>query len=134
MADAILVLNAGSSSLKFSAFALDGGDLELVMRGQVEGLHSAPRFSAFDGDGAKVGSKVWDHGAELGHDGAIAYLAEFLRAHRGGFELAAIGHRVVHGGLEFSQPVRVTPAVISALEKLVPLAPLHQPHNLKPID
>jgi len=103
------------------------------MRGQVEGIYSAPRFSAVDGQGNALGARTWDGGAALGHDGAIAWLAEFLRAHRGGFALAAVGHRVVHGGLAYSQPVRATPEVVAELEKLVPLAPLHQPHNLKPI-
>ncbi|HET7793291.1 MAG TPA: acetate kinase, partial [Rhizobacter sp.] len=79
MAGLILVLNAGSSSIKFSAFALQGDALELVMRGQVEGIYSAPRFSAVDGQGNALGARTWDGGAALGHDGAIAWLAEFLR-------------------------------------------------------
>jgi len=129
----VLVLNAGSSSIKFSVFAATGPGMPLVLRGQIEGLYTAPRFVAKDVQGAVVGSKTWNEGTELGHGGAIAYLADFLREHSGGQELLAVGHRVVHGGTEFSQAVRVTPGVIAALEKLTPLAPLHQPHNLKPI-
>jgi acetate kinase len=128
---AILVLNAGSSSIKFELFAEDR--LEPLFRGQIEGLGTAPRFIARDGAGRVLAEKSWGEATQLGHDGAVAHLAEFLRAHRGGYELAAVGHRVVHGGLDFSAPVRVDARVLGALEKLVPLAPLHQPHNLAPI-
>jgi acetate kinase len=134
MADVVLVLNAGSSSIKFSVFNAAGKDLSLVLRGQIEGLYTAPRFTAKDTQGAAVGSKSWDKGTELGHSGAIAFLGDFLQEHRGGNQLVAVGHRVVHGGIEFAQAVRVTPEVVAALQKLTPLAPLHQPHNLKPID
>ena len=134
MADAILVLNAGSSSIKFSAFDADSDNLALLLGGQIEGLYTAPRFSAEDADGADIGSKVWGDGVELGHAGAITYLIEFLRDHRGNHKLVAVGHRVVHGGVEFSEAVLVTAEVMSALGKLTPLAPLHQPHNLKPVD
>ena len=135
MTDVNLVLNAGSSSIKFSAFATQGGGgLELVLRGQVEGLFTAPRFKATDAQGTEVGAHAWGEGVALGHEGAIGHLAQFLRAHKEGYELTAVGHRVVHGGLAFSQATRITPAVIQALEKLIPLAPLHQPHNLKAIE
>lgn len=134
MTDVILVLNAGSSSIKFSAFALQGQALDLVLRGQVEGIFTAPRFAAVDGHGTEVGAKAWGEGVELGHAGAIGHLATFLHEHHEGYELAAVGHRVVHGGLGFSQATRVTPAVVSALQTLIPLAPLHQPHNLKAIE
>jgi len=134
MADVILVLNAGSSSIKFSAFAERGTELDLIVRGQVEGIFTAPRFKAVDAHGTELGAKAWGEGAELGHAGAIGYIADFLREHREGYALSAVGHRVVHGGLAFPRAVRVTPDVISSLAKLIPLAPLHQPHNLKPIE
>jgi acetate kinase len=134
MADAILVLNAGSSSVKFSAFDAGGDNLALLLRGQIEGLYTAPRFSAEDAHGAEIGTKVWGEGVELGHAGAITYLIEFLRDHRGNHRLVAVGHRVVHGGVGFSQSVLVSAEVISALAKLTPLAPMHQPHNLRPIE
>src|SRR5512138_1987937 len=133
-ASAIVVLNAGSSSIKFVLFAERKGALEPVVRGQVEALFTAPSFVARDGQGRVQEEKSWGAGAKLGHDGAIAYLAERLEARRAeGLELAAVGHRVVHGGTRYSAPVRVDAAVLAALEKLVPLAPLHQPHNLAPI-
>lgn len=133
MKDAILVLNAGSSSIKFSVFIRRADDIDALMKGQVEGLYTAPKFSAFDHDGGSLGSREWGAGTRLGHDGAIEYLIEFLRSHRGNHELLAVGHRVVHGGLKFSEPTRATPEVIQSLAELVPLAPLHQPHNLAPI-
>src|SRR3954469_17952806 len=112
MKDAILVLNAGSSSIKFSVFVEHSADLDLLMRGQIEGLYTSPKFSATDSDGAALGPRQWDAGTNLGHGGAIEYLIEFLRSHRGDHELMAMGHRVVHGGVRFSAPTRVTRDVI----------------------
>ena len=134
MADVILVLNAGSSSLKFSAFEVEGDQLPLLLKGQIEGLGTAPRFVAKDAQGAELGSKAWGEGTGLGHDGAVAYLIDFLQEHRGSSKLVAVGHRVVHGGLAYKRAVRVDPGVTAALAKLSPLAPLHQPHNLKAIE
>ncbi|RKR38806.1 acetate/propionate family kinase [Paraburkholderia sp. BL17N1] len=133
MADVILVLNAGSSSIKFSAFDAESQDLALVLRGQIEGLFSAPRFLAFDQSGEQLGVKEWGAAARLEHESAIAYIGEFLRSHRGGNRLIAVGHRVVHGGRHFTQPALATTEVLDELDKLAPLAPLHQVHNLKPI-
>jgi acetate kinase len=133
MADVILVLNAGSSSIKFSVFACGADDLALAMRGLLEGIYTSPRFSAKDAAGAVIGEHSWAEGTRLGHDGAIDYLVGFLREHRGDRRLIAIGHRVVHGGLEFSEPTLIDDQVLAKLDKFVPLAPLHQPHNLAPI-
>ena len=134
MSDVILVLNAGSSSIKFSLFDAGSPALQVLMRGQVEGLYTSPRFVAKDAQGAEVGAKAWGDDVELGHAGAVAHLIEFLRGHRAEHRLVAVGHRVVHGGLKFTGAVRVGPEVIAELAKLSPLAPLHQPHNLKPIE
>ena len=133
VADIILVLNAGSSSIKFCAFDASGTAAEPVLRGQVEGLYTAPHFRGTATDGEVV-TKDWGAGVELGHQGAIEFIGDFLRSHREQHRLVAVGHRVVHGGETFSGPVRVTPAVLVELKKLIPLAPLHQPHNLKPIE
>ncbi len=133
MADVILVLNAGSSSIKFRAFDVSGNVPELVLRGQIEGLYTAPDFVAVDAHGARIGEKKWDQGTELGHQGALKYIGDFLRGHREGHHVIAVGHRVVHGGMEFSQATLATPEVVAKLDKLVPLAPLHQPHNLASI-
>jgi acetate kinase len=133
VADAIAVLNAGSSSIKFSLFALKRDDLELELRGQVEGLFTAPRFIAKDRAGKTLAENSWDEGVELGHAGALDHLIAFVRERLGGDRLAGVGHRVAHGGLEYTQPVRVDAKVVEALRKFVPLAPLHQPNNLAPI-
>jgi len=133
MGDAIGVLNAGSSSLKFSLFAEESGHPTLVARGQAEGLYTSPRFVAKDAAGEVLDEKTWRAGATLGHDGALEYLVAFLRERLAQHRLIGVGHRVVHGGREFVKPVRVDAGIVAALEKYVPLAPLHQPHNLAPI-
>ena len=133
MGDAIGVLNAGSSSVKFSLFAEEAGRPALVARGQAEGIYTSPRFVAKDGDGQVLDERTWPAGVVLGHDGALEYLVGFLRERLAHHRLIGVGHRVVHGGPEYVKPVRVDASVIAALEKYVPLAPLHQPHNLAPI-
>ena len=133
MNDVIVVVNAGSSSLKFSLFVQASKGLELVARGQAEGLYTSPRFVAKDGAGDVIEEKAWGEGIELGHAGALDHLIAFLRQWRADYRLAGVGHRVVHGGLEYAKPVRVDASVVAALEKYIPLAPLHQPHNLAPI-
>jgi acetate kinase len=135
MADLILVLNAGSSSLKFRGYAVDGdgGDPRLLVRGQIEGLYTEPHFTVSNAAGDHRDENRWPPGTALGHDGAVGYIGDFLRSHREGHRLVAAGHRVVHGGVRFTAPTLVTPEVIEQLAALVPLAPLHQPHNLAPI-
>jgi acetate kinase len=133
MSDAILVLNAGSSSIKFSLFLESGNALELFLGGQIEGLYTAPKFKAKNADGGSVGEKQWASGGALGHDGALGYLSDFLRQQLGDHQLAAVGHRVVHGGVDYAAPVRLSAEIVNDLEKFIPLAPLHQPHNLTPI-
>ncbi len=131
--DAIAVLNAGSSSIKFSLFVESDGELALSARGQAEGLFTSPRFVAKDAAGQVLGERSWGDGVRLGHDGALDHLVSFLRTNLSQHRLVAVGHRVVHGGLEYAEPLRVDATVLAALEKYVPLAPLHQPHNLAPI-
>jgi acetate kinase len=133
VSDAILVLNAGSSSLKFEVFAVDGDTLARQVAGGIEELSGAPKFSARDAHGAVIGERGWPAGRALGHDGALAFLLEWLGSHGRGSRIIAAGHRVVHGGAEFTAPVRVTPDVVARLEALVPLAPLHQPANIEAI-
>ncbi|CAB3751584.1 acetate/propionate family kinase [Paraburkholderia solisilvae] len=137
MTDVILVLNAGSSSIKFRAYYVEGdvadGELGLGLHGQVEALFSAPHFIAYDQHGAQVGEKHWGDGAKLSHEDGIQTISDFLTSHRGDSRLIAVGHRVVHGGEKFAKSVLATPQVLDELDKLTPLAPLHQPHNLKPI-
>ena len=122
---AVLTLNAGSSSLKFAVF--DGG--AEVLRGQVSGIGTHPRAKAAR-DGQALDPPAL-HGTT--HEEFLPGLLDWIGGHLDGAALAAAGHRVVHGGTEFVQPVRITDAVMAGLEALVPLAPLHQPHNLSAI-
>ncbi len=125
MRDALLVLNAGSSSVKFSLFALEGGAPRLELKGQIEGL---PDEAHFEAPGAE---RRW--GEPLGHEQATDFLLGWIERRMDGRRLAAVGHRVVHGGTRYAAPVRVDAEVLARLEALVPLAPLHQPHNLAAI-
>ena len=133
MANAIAVLNAGSSSIKFSLFFVRGSELELELHGQIEGIFTAPHFVAKGRDGAVIADQPWNAGSGLDHDAAVDGLIEFLRSHLGDHALIGVGHRVVHGGLRYAEPVVVDAGVAATLETLVPLAPLHQPHSLAPI-
>jgi acetate kinase len=129
-----LVLNAGSSSLKFAVYRRARGVAwEVVSRGQVEGIGSSPRMSARDGSGAVMatpapGSTVRDGRAALEH------VAGWLRETFGGARILGVGHRVVHGGPRHAGPVIVTPELLAELRELIPLAPLHQPYNLAAIE
>jgi acetate kinase len=132
MSDAILTLNAGSSSIKFSLFALRGGALERVADGQIERIGIEPRFVAHV-RGALAAERRWPGGAGLTHEALMGELIGWAEDHLGGDRLKAAGHRVVHGGAEFAAPVLVDEAVLARLQALTPLAPLHQPHNLAAI-
>ena len=133
MTDAFLILNAGSSSVKFSVFA-DGETLQLLLRGQIESLLASPRFFVTDADGKTLGEHEWPAGASISHDQAIEYLFGWgLEERIGGTRLVAAGHRVVHGGRRFTGPVLIDDGVIAELELLTPLAPLHQPHHIAAI-
>jgi acetate kinase len=130
---ALLVLNAGSSSLKFSVF-LDEEPPRLLMRGLFEELSTHPRFKA-RADGTIIGEKDWPPGTQLGHEGAIDHL--FSWAQTGvldEYQISAVGHRVVHGGSRFSKPALIDSATLVELKALIPLAPLHQPHSLAAIE
>ena len=132
MADAIAVLNAGSSSIKFSLFVTRASELELELHGQVEGIYTKPHFTAKRHDGSTA-ERSWDEGTSLGHDGSLDYLIPFLHKELEHDHLIGVGHRIVHGGPEFKEPVRVDSAVARGIENLIPLAPLHQAHNVAPI-
>jgi acetate kinase len=131
--DTILVVNAGSSSVKFQVFAAQSsGELTRKIKGQIDGIGTRPRLRGSDADGAQSADRefrpedVADVPAAL--HAAAAWLRDELRINP-----TAIGHRVVHGGPDFDRPVLVTAEVLARLERYVPLAPLHQPHNLAPI-
>jgi len=133
MTGAILVLNAGSSSLKFTLYASSAAGPRPLVRGQVEGLTTTPAFVARDAQDRVVQQRDWPDRDALGQAGAVTYVLDFVRQQQSQQTLAAVGHRVVHGGEEFDAPVRIDAEVLARLERLVPLAPLHQPHNLAPM-
>jgi acetate kinase len=137
MTDVILVLNAGSSSIKFSIFALDGEEksLALVYRGEMEGIGTQPRFVVRDATGKRLAEEQLPANARghLSHEATLAILLGWIEGHAAGLSIVAAGHRVVHGGELFSAPMLIDHSVISQLERFVPLAPLHQPHNIAAI-
>jgi acetate kinase len=134
MENLILVLNAGSSSLKFSLFAVPAaGEMRAVAVGQVEGLGTAPRLKVKDGAGERIADEQWDKSEVSGHAQALQRIAGLLRSRFQGSVLAGVGHRVVHGGPDYAAPLLVTPEAMRRLEDFIPLAPLHQPHNLAAI-
>jgi acetate kinase len=130
--DCIAVLNAGSSSIKFALYGT-GHDGALLYRGQIEGIGVAPHLKVADAAGSVAAERRWDKAA-LNHHDATAEILKLGRELLAERAVLAFGHRVVHGGTEFAQPVRIDHAVMASLAELVPLAPLHQPHNLAPIE
>jgi acetate kinase len=130
----ILVVNAGSSSLKFSLFRVDdAATLHLAARGQLDGIGSLPRLTARDGAGNPLVERDLAVAEAREVQDAVVIVGAWLRAQFAGETLLAVGHRVVHGGAEFSRPVLVDAPLLAVLERLSPLAPLHQPHNLAAI-
>jgi acetate kinase len=128
----IAVLNAGSSSIKFALYDAASEGLALF-RGQIEEIGLAPHLSATDDKGTVVAERNWGKAA-LDHQAATAEILKLGQELLRGRPVQAFGHRVVHGGTTFAAPVRVDADVMTRLAALVPLAPLHQPHNLAPID
>jgi acetate kinase len=135
MGDYVLVLNAGSSSLKFCVYRRWDSHLwEIDVRGQIDGLGTAPRFTATPGDRGVAMKTERLIASVRDAPSALEHLARWLRSRYAGAQVLGVGHRVVHGGLRYTGPVVVTPAVLDDLRELVPLAPLHQPHNLAVIE
>jgi len=131
----ILVFNAGSSSLKFSLFRGNSErSLTAKVHGVIDGIGASPHIKIKDASDKVLYDKDLEEDKVQDATGALAVLEPWLESHLAGEKLAAIGHRVVHGGPDFSQPVRVTPQILAALRKLIPLAPLHLPANLAPIE
>ncbi|MDF2765968.1 MAG: acetate/propionate family kinase, partial [Rhodospirillales bacterium] len=131
MPQPVLVINAGSSSIKFQLFAT-GRELRRVQKGQLDGIGVRPRLRIAAGAADAVDRALApEEGADLAS--AFATVNAWLGKALGGAPPLAIGHRVVHGGTEFAVPVQVDEAVLAKLEALIPLAPLHQPNNLSPI-
>jgi len=133
MTDAILTVNAGSSSLKLALFETAGG-LRRVLNGAVSGIGEAAHFTAHDAAGKLLEDRAWPKGSATTHETCLGDVLEFMEAHLGDDTLLGIGHRVVHGGATHAGPAIITTALLAELRALTSLAPLHQPHNLAPID
>jgi acetate kinase len=134
MADAVLALNAGSSSIKFDIRTAEPGKAAAsVAKGEIDDIASAPHFVARDAKGAIIGQRRWDHRAAAEYQGLLDDLLQWIDAHLGPDRLVAAGHRIVHGGSRFTSPVRIDDDILKALDALTPLAPLHQPHSLSPV-
>jgi acetate kinase len=131
MSGCIAVINAGSSSVKF-ALCEASDNADILFRGQVEGIGVAPSMKVRDAGGQVIVERTWE-AAGFDHDAATREILAEGRRVISGTPVIGIGHRVVHGGMHYAAPVRLDPAVLAALAEFIPLAPLHQPHNLAPI-
>jgi acetate kinase len=131
--ETLLVVNAGSSSLKFQVFGISRGtDLARVIKGQIDGIGTHPRFKAMGADGSSLIDQSFAPGAVPDLPAAVREAGAWLSGTQK-LNLVAIGHRVVHGGPEYDRPALVDHEMIARLERYIPLAPLHQPNNLAPI-
>lgn len=134
MADTILVLNAGSSSIKFEVFTCEANDsLKRFLKGQIDGIGVNPHLVAKGPDGAQLADRTWPAADVPAVPVALDKVVHLLRDQFGTSWPIAVGHRVVHGGIGFAAPMILNADIVAELEKLVPLAPLHQPNNLAPI-
>ncbi len=131
--DTILVVNAGSSSVKFQVFSVEGeGNLRRLIKGQMDGIGSRPRLRASGADSDPLADRVYPIESVPDVPAAMGIAGEWLRDELRISPMAA-GHRVVHGGPDYDRPVLIDHGVVARLERFVALAPLHQPHNLAPI-
>ena len=134
MDDYSLILNAGSSSLKFCVYRrTEKSNWTLQTRGQIDGIGTSPQFTAYDGHNQLLTRTKLEAAVRDGR-AAIDTLASWLRLNYAGARVSVVGHRVVHGGSRYARPVLVTREVLVDLYQLIPLAPLHQPYNLAAID
>lgn len=139
MNDAIVVFNAGSSSIKFAIYDLAKGTNEVVISGKIVNIGQQPTFSASNSEGSNISedlSKSFNSNSshEALSQWLLDYLQVYLAQHKKSYRLQGVGHRMVHGGVDFVEPILVTPQIMDKLSTLIPLAPLHQPHNLSTID
>ncbi len=125
----LLVLNCGSSSIKFALYTAAPEPVRIV-HGALSGLGATAQFSAYDTDGKPLPGTAKNDARTLTRQGAPRWLLDWLDSSGYGPEIVGAGHRVVHGGERFLEPVRIDDEALDALEQLDPMAPLHQPHNL----
>jgi acetate kinase len=135
MADGILTLNAGSSSIKFALFERrDPVARAPEMVGQIDGIGARARLRAKDRGGKRLDEVELSLDRDQAHHAALGFLVDWLHGHASGPRIVAVGHRVVHGATRYSRPVVVDDEVLAALRSFIPLAPLHQPHNIAGIE
>ena len=135
MDSVILTLNAGSSSLKFAAFSLAGaGEPDLLASGQIEGVGATPKGSVKTASGETVELTLDQSKGRVDHAAAMSSILDWLRQAGFEFSVAAVGHRIVHGGPDYAEPVLIDDATLAKLRALIPLAPLHQPHNIAGVE
>jgi acetate kinase len=131
----ILTLNAGSSSLKFAAFRLTGrGEPNLLASGQIEGIGATAKGSVKTASGETVELGFDRSLARVDHTAAMGSILDWLKKAHYDSSVAAVGHRIVHGGPDYAEPVRIDDTALTKLRKLIPLAPLHQPHNVAGVE
>lgn len=133
MKDLILVINAGSSSIKFQLFEAAAADPIMLYKGQIDGIYVDPVFVAKDAADNKIANEKLPADKPKGHDTALHHILDWLKDKTHGGKIASIGHRVLLGGTKYHHPELITPEVFKELEHFIPLGPLHQPHNLTPI-
>ena len=132
MGQVVLTINAGSSSVKFAVFGFDGRELEELARGQVDGLGARAKFAAKRVSGAKVQFELGEGAAD--HRAGMKAVLRWLGDEKLVDNVVAVGHRVLHGGRDFTQPARVDAALIATLRTLIPLGELHEPFNILGIE
>jgi acetate kinase len=131
----ILTLNAGSSSLKFAAFrVVAGGEPDLLASGQIEGIGATAKGAVKTASGETAELSFDQSQARVDHDAAMSAILDWLKKAGYDSSIAAVGHRIVHGGPDYAQPVLIDNATLAKLRALIPLAPLHQPHNIAGVE
>ncbi|MCC3246065.1 acetate/propionate family kinase [Methylocystis sp. WRRC1] len=130
MTQAIVVINSGSTSLKFAGYAT-GQTLAVVCRGEVEGMLDHPRFSVSSSDGKVLATHDWGQGQTLDHKGALHFALSWMEQNIAGLKIVAAGHRVVQGGTRFAGPARIDAETLSYLDGLTVIEPSHQPYNVQ---
>ncbi len=131
ISEAIVVVNAGSTSLKFAAYAVDATKaLPLLCRGQIDSMESDPHFVVKNADDKQLGAHEWGNGRAIDHKTALHFVITWLEANLGDRKIIAAGHRIVLGGARFEAPVRIEDDVLTYLDSLVVMEPSHQPYNV----
>jgi len=132
MTNAIIVINAGSTSLKFGAYAVDVVESPaLLCRGEIDGMQDDTHFVAKNPAGKRLATHEWGKGHPIDHKTALHFVITWLEANVAGMKVVAAGHRVVLGGTRFEAPVRIEGDVLDYLESLAAMEPSHQTYNVR---